>query len=307
MALIGFSPIFFPDKRENIDPRHYYSDLSIRFYTSNVAAIVTKLFGSLSTVHLPVSLRKPLYGSYAWFFGCQMHEAVEESLTAYPTFAAFFNRELKPELRPISRSMLVSPADGIVTYFGKVESGLIEFVKGKDYQVHDFLGPINVDTKSGNALYQMVIYLAPGDYHAFHSPAKWRVLEKIHHPGLLQTVKPWYLLKNPNVFVENERMVLSGQWKYGYFSMTAVAATNVGSIAILNEPVKNRKLLESEKFELYDEKMSFKPGDKVGEFRIGSTIVLIFEAPEDLQLFVEAGNKLRYGQSLVREQMPTLD
>jgi hypothetical protein len=38
-------------------------------------------------------------------------------------------------------------------------------------------------------------------------------------------------------------------------------------------------LLESEKFELYDEKMSFKPGDKVGEFRIGSTIVLVSKYP----------------------------
>lgn len=38
---------------------------------------------------------------------------------------------------------------------------------------------------SENELYQLVIYLAPGDYHRFHSPAQWTVKFRRHFQGIL--------------------------------------------------------------------------------------------------------------------------
>jgi phosphatidylserine decarboxylase len=38
---------------------------------------------------------------------------------------------------------------------------------------------------SDNELYQLVIYLAPGDYHRFHSPAQWTVKFRRHFQGIL--------------------------------------------------------------------------------------------------------------------------
>ncbi|KAL0192504.1 hypothetical protein M9458_010800, partial [Cirrhinus mrigala] len=37
-------------------------------------------------------------------------------------------------------------------------------------------------TKEGNELFHCVVYLAPGDYHCFHSPTDWRVAHRRHFP-----------------------------------------------------------------------------------------------------------------------------
>jgi len=38
-------------------------------------------------------------------------------------------------------------------------------------------------TNPVNRLHQCIIYLAPGDYHRFHSPADWTVYARRHFPG----------------------------------------------------------------------------------------------------------------------------
>lgn len=90
-----------------------------------------------------------------------------------------------------------------------------------------------------NALHYCVIYLAPGDYHRFHSPTNWLVEKRRHFVGELFSVSPMMTKILSNLFVLNERVALLGSWKHGLFSMIPVGATNVGSIVINFDEVFN--------------------------------------------------------------------
>ena len=95
--------------------------------------------------------------------------------------------------------------------------------------------PLTAD-RLKTVLHQVVIYLAPGDYHGFHSPADWNVLARRHFPGELLSVNPRVARAIGNLFSLNERVAYLGRWKHGFFSMTAVGATNVGSVKVDIDP-----------------------------------------------------------------------
>lgn len=50
--------------------------------------------------------------------------------------------------------------------------------------------------------------------------------------GELFSVSPYMLKMLPDLLALNERVALLGRWRYGFFSMIPVGATNVGSIRI---------------------------------------------------------------------------
>jgi phosphatidylserine decarboxylase len=88
----------------------------------------------------------------------------------------------------------------------------------------------------GNKLFFMVIYLAPSDYHRYHSPAIFQSFFRRHIVGYLDPVKPAYVNRHRDVFRNNERANLFGQWVNGFFLMSFVGALNVGSIKLHFDP-----------------------------------------------------------------------
>ena len=196
------------------------------------------------------------------------------------------------------------------------------------------------------ALYYIVVYLAPGDYHRFHSPVSWVVSSRRHFAGELYSVSPYLQRTLPGLFTLNERVVLLGRWRWGFFSYTPVGATNVGSIKInFDRELRTNSLTtdtaadrEAERAADKGEPYSgfaeatyhdasrllqghpLKRGEEMGGFQLGSTIVLVFEAPkgrrpsfdegfigsgteEDMRRggwkwAVEKGQKVKVGQAL---------
>ena len=288
---------------------------------------LSRVWGYLTSLELPIWIRPYGFGLYAYAFGCNLDEIEPSDLTKYASLGEFFYRKLKPGVRPVDSAVLVScglqdstgpallstmqvsPADGTVLHFGTIDNLRVEQVKGITYSLDALLGvelydpdnpssPTSVvvefpqdqefvdhrefavvngieysldkllgastprtptsmtpvertasdsdsveiphkhgaqidasvaqegslqeilehdasvaremgvrssfgerkrsisgtSVKSGNALYFTVIYLAPGDYHRFHSPTAWVVEKRRHfvgacfpggHPGVL--------------------------------------------------------------------------------------------------------------------------
>ncbi|CCE66122.1 hypothetical protein TPHA_0O01550 [Tetrapisispora phaffii CBS 4417] len=173
----------------------------------------------------------------------------------------------------------------------------------------------NIQINHKNQLYFTVIYLGPGDYHHFHSPINWVCKIRRHFPGKLFSVAPYFQRHFKSLFVLNERVPLLGYWKYGFFSMTAVGATNVGSIKLnfdkdLRTNVKQPKSKECKhnKNSCYEavyvntnEKLKGVPllkGEEMGGFKFGSTVVLCFEAPFDFKYNIKCGQKIKLGEKI---------
>ncbi|KAF1760415.1 hypothetical protein GCK72_008664 [Caenorhabditis remanei] len=126
-SYIGY--LFTPDWREIVDSKHYYSNWKIRVYLSLPFNTASRVIGGLANQEIPIWLREHLLGGFARIYDCRMEECVDPDFKNYRSFAAFFNRKLRESTRPISASPLVSPADGTVLHFGKVEENKIEYVK----------------------------------------------------------------------------------------------------------------------------------------------------------------------------------
>jgi len=195
--------------------------------------------------------------------------------------------------------------------------------------------------KTPTALYYVVVYLAPGDYHRFHSPTSWVVEKRRHFAGELYSVSPYLQRTLPGLFTLNERVVLLGRWRWGLFSYTAVGATNVGSIKInfdrelrtnslTTDTAADRAAEEAakrgESYSGFAEATysnaskvlgghALRKGEEMGGFQLGSTIVLVFEAPRGQRKSfdegwtgaalkggwrwgIEKGQKVKYGEAI---------
>uniref|UniRef100_A0A8W8K6N9 Phosphatidylserine decarboxylase proenzyme, mitochondrial n=1 Tax=Magallana gigas TaxID=29159 RepID=A0A8W8K6N9_MAGGI len=303
----------------------------IEMYRIMPLKAISRAWGKFNQLELPVVLRRPLLGLYVWMFDCKVDEAMETELQNYKNLGEFFRRVLKPDIRLISqKEELTNPADGKILHFGEVTDGILEQVKGINYSVKHFLGPQTwnsnskkskrfakqtdeeyfrgLKVKPGNKLYHCVVYLAPGDYHRFHSAAKWTINYRRHFPGELLSVSPGIARWIHGLFVLNERVAYMGNWEHGFFSYTAVGATNVGSIKIYcdQEVMTNVKHHPDTRYtpgvyfdkDFRENPIHVEKGEMFGEFNLGSTVVLIFEAPENFKFNVNNDQKVRMGEPM---------
>lgn len=240
---------------------------------------------------------------FAKAYNIDMSNAVEPDLTQYACFNDFFTRAIIADSRPIDSdtNSFCSPVDGAMSQFGKIENGKIIQAKNHQYSALEILGGDVERAKPFKDGEFCTIYLAPKDYHRIHMPCDGKLTAMSHVPGKLFSVNPLTANNVPNLFARNERVVSYFDTPFGKLALISVGATIVGSIETVwagNVTPPSRK--EIRNWQYKDDEFSFKKGQEMGRFKLGSTVVLLMENKNwlwDESVSLEAS--LRLGQKLV--------
>lgn len=216
-------------------------------------------------------------------YNVDMQEAQQPNVAAYPTFNDFFVRPLSDDARPIDAdpSVLVLPADGVISQFGPIESEQVFQAKGHHYSLKALLA----GNESLIAYFRdgsfAIIYLAPRDYHRVHMPCNGMLREMLYVPGKLFSVNPLTAANIPNLFARNERLICLFDTDFGPMAQILVGAIIVGSIetvwaGTITPPRPGIiKRWSYPQVNSADAVVLLK-GQEMGRFKLGSTVINLF-------------------------------
>lgn len=215
-----------------------------------------------------------------WFigrYGVDMSEAADPAADHYATFNDFFTRALRPGARPLAGAPLLCPVDGAVSQLGPIDGSHIVQAKRHRYTAQALLGGDARLAERFAGGHFATLYLSPRDYHRIHMPCAARLLRMVHVPGDLFSVNQDTVAAVPGLFARNERVVCCFEAAFGPFVLVLVGATIVGSMAtvwhgVINPPRPGR--VREWRYE--DRDLRLEPGDEMGRFLLGSTVVLLF-------------------------------
>jgi phosphatidylserine decarboxylase len=253
---------------------------------------LSRAVGRLCDQPIPSGFARTVERAYCRAYNVNMDEA-EGHLGSYPSFDAFFTRPLKNGARRISPDPIVSPSDGKLSCFGRIDTGSRIHVKGQLYEAGELIGDEH-DARRYSGGQFAVVYLAPGDYHRVHSPVDGRVTLLRGMPGDLFPVNSIGERYVPQLFVRNNRVaIVIDTESLGRVTVVMVGATIVGRISVSAMPGVPAVPPGTHQV---DPALAVARGDEIGIFHLGSTAVVLFEPGPTL---TRATGVVRMGQSLV--------
>ena len=241
-----------------------------------------------------------------WFikkFNVDMSEAEFPDIKAYQTFNEFFTRPLKIGARPIATgdNILACPADGTVSETGSIHDHQIFQAKGHHYTVKELVGGDEVLASLFKDGRFATVYLAPYNYHRMHMPMDGLLKKMVHVPGRLFSVAQWTVRNIPRLFARNERLVCLFSTDAGPMVMVLVGAINVAAIETvwsgLVTPPRGKKISN---FDYSDTQKSYKKGEEMGRFNMGSTVILLTPPNVEWSPEFEAGLVVKMGEAIGR-------
>lgn len=234
-------------------------------------------------------------------YDVNMAEAKLSEAEDFKTFNGFFTRELKDDARPMlaSDSQLAYPVDGTVSQLGPINYDTLVQAKNHSYSMTALLGgkpELAEPFKNGEF---STIYLSPKDYHRIHMPLDGVLTDMIYVPGDLFSVNPLTTENVPGLFARNERVVCIFDTPNGKMAMVLVGATIVASIvttwAGTVTPPAGRNVQHWSYPTEGEQRVVIKKGEEMGQFKLGSTVVLCFEPDMVRFLGQQPGDVTRLG------------
>ena len=237
-------------------------------------------------------------------YNVDLSEAMIKDADLYPSFNAFFTRQLESSARPLAagENDIVSPVDGEVSQAARIEQGRLIQAKGRDYSLLELLGGDEKMTAlfaEGNFA---TIYLSPRDYHRIHMPMDGHLRKMRHVPGRLFSVSQYTTESVPNLFARNERVICLFDTHAGPMAMILVGAIFVGSMETVWDgvvtPVRHR-ISSWEYAPQSEQQLTLLKGEEMGRFNMGSTVILLL--PKDRIAWDELmtnGESLKMGQRI---------
>lgn len=224
-------------------------------------------------------IRKPLMIFFLRRYGIDLTEAERTSIDEYHCFNDFFTRALQTGARDLSPrpQAWLCPVDATVSQVGKIQNGQVVQAKGKQFTVDALLGgDPTLARRYANGEFT-TLYLSPKDYHRIHMPKAARLVRSTFIPGRLFSVNPLTASHVNNLFARNERLVCEFESDSGRFVMVLVGAMIVASIettwAGIVAPFQRRIMQQH----YTSQAIAFDQAEEMGRFRLGSTVVMLFE------------------------------
>lgn len=235
-------------------------------------------------------------------YGVNWDESITQDLNEFKSFNHFFTRELKAGARPLTteKNAIASPADGVVSQAGKIESGDIFQAKGKSFTVTDLLGGDSARAEKFNDGAFTTIYLSPKDYHRLHMPISGTLREMVHVPGKLFSVNGATTQAVNGLFAKNERVVAIFDTEIGQVALVLVGAIFVSSIeTVWHGVVTPPTCKEVRRWNYETNAPTLKIGEEMGRFNMGSTIIMLFEKDKmQWNSDVVAGKSVKVGEKI---------
>ena len=264
-------------------------------------------------------------------------EDMTHNFEYYTTLQDFFTRKVKERSFTTNPHTLLSPADSKVLSISPIHSNSVYMIKGKNYSLCEFYNgdpncqfsdeeieklfkrngkedsnEVNTKTntnknvlssKKETVIYSIIFYLAPGDYHRFHSPSKLVLTEGRHIPGVLKSVSKVALRYLKKVYEKNERVLIDGEWEHGRMTLGFIGAMNVGSIVLNFDKTLHTNSFSSKNKLHKAIKKDYKGieigmGEELGRFNFGSSVLMLVEVPKAFKFNIKDGDTVRYGDTI---------
>ncbi|KAE9525721.1 archaetidylserine decarboxylase [Testudinibacter aquarius] len=282
----------------------YWQQLKIAFQYMVPQLALTRLAGWFAekqwgaVTHLAIK-------AFSAKYKINLQEAEKSEANQYASFNEFFIRPLKADARPINadQSAVCFPADGCISELGNIINGQLFQAKGHFFSLSDLLAD---DKKSAEAFENgkfVTTYLSPRDYHRVHMPCDGVLRKMVYVPGDLFSVNPFLAQHIPNLFARNERVICYFDTPFGAMVQILVGATITASIStvwagVINPP-RSGKVQQWEYPQDGASAVQLKKGEEMGAFRLGSTVINLFQADKiEFLPTLKATSAVNMGQAM---------